>query len=116
MILIFMIESFLTFLKMLLSKRNRDECTVEQTSPKGTGGASVSEVVELLLMPHRPDDHIVSVQTLASHVTTVAKIDDPVTELIAHVLDWPTHTRLKRKHFHALTNGRHRPFGCILIS
>lgn len=38
MILIFMIESFLTFLKMLFSKRNNDEFAVTQTSPKGFGG------------------------------------------------------------------------------
>jgi len=68
-----------------------------------------------LLMPHRQDDHVGSIQTVADHVAAVAKIDDPVTELVVHILDGPTHARLQRQHFDPLTNGRHRPFCCVLI-
>ena len=67
------------------------------------------------LMSHGQDDQVARIEPVTRHVATVTKIDDPVTELIIHIWDRPSHGRLQRQHIDTITYGRDRSFGCVLV-
>ena len=62
---------------------------------------------DFILMAHRQNGDRLRVNAVAGHIATVTKVDDPVSELIIHVINGSPDARLLFQYFHALTYRRH---------
>lgn len=66
-------------------------------------------------MPYGEDRDGISVDAVAGQVAAIAEVDDPLTELVGHVLDGAADARLLPQHRDALADGLYRPLGSIQV-
>lgn len=52
---------------------------------------------------------------IASYVAAIAKVDDPLPELIGHFLNGPADSGLLFQHLHALADSLHGPFCSLQV-
>lgn len=57
----------------------------------------------LFLMAHYQNRDGLRVNAVAGHIATVTKVNDPVSELVIHVINGSSHARLLFQYFDALT-------------
>jgi len=70
---------------------------------------------DLFLMTHGQNGDRLWGNAVASHIATVTEVDDPVAELVVHVINGASDARLPFQYFDALTYRRHSTFCCVQI-